>query len=176
MRWSWLYSPAVSLGGLIASFLAIAQWAVAVLRSMYRMTEGNARRRRMCMLTAVVSFAAVGLIAPLTWTAVLAVAREGGDPGVLSILYGLVLYSSALLAAWVLLDEARTGRRFCLGACSLLVVMLGAAVVMYIASDPQPGPARYAVAVVPGLVLAMLVPVVLGQAAGHAPSAHSTSR
>ena len=142
------------------------------------MMQADDKRRRAATVFVIVSFVAVAVISPLTWSAILVEAHKTGNPGLIGDLYPFTVNGSAFAAAMVMWDDVRTGRRFRWLTCCLLVGGLGMAAVMYIARNVVLGGGIYAagaVAAIPGVVLAMLLVLLLTGSRRMAPPARSES-
>jgi cytochrome bd-type quinol oxidase subunit 2 len=125
MRFSWLQNPAVALIELLASVIAVAQSTAWLCRYIYRLLRKTEERyRRVRIAAAVAALIVVLASSAATWPVMMAEAVKTGNHGFLSVIYPLQLDGLAFLAAVILLDNARTWRRFSPFACSLLVVAL----------------------------------------------------
>lgn len=173
---SWLSSPVVALISFVASVIGVAQWVVSLARGVYRMTQADEARRRACVWFAVASLAVVVVISLLSWSAIMVAAAKIGDGGVLGALYPVTVNGTAAIGALMLLLDALDGRRFSLLPCCMLVMGLVFAAFEYMAYGGAPGWGRYAVAVAPGVVTAMLPLVMLGRAHGTRPPVGSARR
>jgi hypothetical protein len=171
---SWLSSPAVAFLSFLVTVIALGQWVISVIRLVDRLVreEGKGRRRAL-IAVAVAGLVAVAIISPLTWTAVMAVAADTGNHGLMSVDYAFVISGTSFIAAWTLLIDARAGHRFPLVPCCMLVGGLGFAATMYIYASPHAWD-RYIAALTPTAVMA--VALILMLALGHAWSRHDQAR
>jgi hypothetical protein len=175
---SWLSSPSVLLLSFLATVITVVQWLVVAARRIHRMSQTVGERQRSAFLVGVAGLAAVAIISPLTWTAIWAEAVKTGNHGLIGALYPVMVDGSGLAAALVLLLDAREGfqlpLRIFFEVSFLLVGSLAVAAVVYIFHD-QNGTwvwSRGAVSVIPGVMLAMLIPLMIGRA-GHALAART---
>jgi hypothetical protein len=100
---SWLNSPAVIFIGLMGSVISIIQAVVAVGKWTKEMAGKEGARRRLSITFATACLAANAVLAPVTWTTVIAVDRSMGDPRADNLLYPIMTCSMVLAGSfWVL--------------------------------------------------------------------------
>jgi cytochrome bd-type quinol oxidase subunit 2 len=154
MRWSWLYNPAVTLIGLIASAVTIGQSIAVLGRLVCRMThaEGDEYRRPRIVAATVSLFVAVAFAA-VTWQAIVVEASKWGMGGAMGWVYPFSISGLAMGGAAVLLDDVRSRRQFSWQPCYLLVAGLAITAVVYFYRDDGPsGWVGWVAAAAPGLV------------------------
>lgn len=137
MKWSWLQSPAVSLIALLASVIAVVQWAASLCRYIYRLQAEaeNERYRRVRIAVALAALLVVAAFSAITWPVLMAEAAKAGDHGFIGVLDVLEFAFLGLFAAGTLLMEARARQRFSTFACALLVITVATVATGYIFSS-----------------------------------------
>ena len=137
MKWSWLQNPTVNLIGLLASVIAVVQWAASVCRYVHRLqTEAeNEQYRRARITVALTALVVVVALSAVTWPVLIAEAARAGDHGYMGVLDVLEFAFLGIFAAQSLLKEARARQRFSTFACVLLFVTLTTVAAGYICSS-----------------------------------------
>lgn len=111
---SWLNSPAVMFIGLIGAVVSIIQAVVAVGKWTKEVAGKEGARRRLTITFATACLAANAIVAPVTWTTV--IAADKGDSHWVADLYPVMTCLMVLAGSfWVLLLTSRrsAGRPSC---------------------------------------------------------------
>lgn len=162
---SWLSSPTVQLMGLVASVLTFVQFGVTAWKWLTRQAHGaKDKSDRIYRALSVVGFGVLTVMAPLTWSAIIAVAEKYGQTHWEAFGYPLISNGccvSGLLSLSLARRERVTQRPWWPGA--MTIFGFGSEAAFYFASNGAAWE-RYALAAIPGVVIALTIWAVLAHA------------
>jgi len=162
---SWLNSPAVMFLGLIGSVISIVQAVVAVGKWTKETTGKEHARRRLSIGFATACLVANAVVAPVTWTTVIAAAK--GDS--VADLYPVMTCTMVLAGSlWVLLIDIPEKRWPSLLPCWLIAIGLIMPALTY-GFTGAPVVERVLVGTLPSVAMMMFVWVILTRALSKKP-------
>jgi hypothetical protein len=135
---NWLSSPAVAFIGFVSSVIAVAQFIFVTTRWVARQAHADDARGRIYHTVVLFSFAALAVLVPLTWSAVVTQAARHGFPGWQAYTYPVMTYGACLTAVMVVAlgNILRWPERPHWSVCTMIPSSLAFAIFEYLLARP----------------------------------------
>jgi hypothetical protein len=121
---SWLSSPEVALVGFLSALITIGQLIVVIVRLVRETVKDDKRRHLLSAGLALAGLAAMLVVSPMSWSAIMDTAARSGSGVIQAGLYPLMIDSIGLTGAFELLSEARRKQRLSVPNYFALLVAL----------------------------------------------------